>query len=606
MLLTIGMAHCNDFDGAYFSIQDIRKELKYNGLENLLDDIEFLIVDNDPAPGNKHREELVKFAGGLNGNVRVIWANSIQGTSASRNEVIKNARGEFVLVMDSHVLLCPVGETIRQLLAFIRFNRDADDIFSGPLVYDNMKAESTHFNDAWGSQMWGQWRTAWDCTCGNFRFSVENGDGDICEMRDVANQKPHSKCPSCDLALGNVSYYGHESILAKSGYELSGDGESPFEIFSQGLGMFLVRRESWLGFNPYTAGFGGEEGYIHEKYRKAGRRAMCLPFLKWLHRFHRPDGVTYPLTVFNKVRNYVLEFMEIGKPLDEIRQHFVVENGFPAEEWDSIYKESVQIYGVTPMAVVENSGHPFITCICPTYKRPEYLAAAIKCFEEQDYPKDRCELIVLDDAGQIGECSGESWKLVSTEDRVPNLWQKFNTIADMGNPDRDIICIWEDDDIYLPWHLSSIAKARVAGEKQFFAPEFAYSNYGQNIGDVVKENSTGRFHATWAYSKELWEDVGGYETVLNITGDKVMREKCLRSAGGYTRYEGDNPTYVYRWARASWHASAILAVDSEAEFQERWDYLGFKPIEKVANLEVIFDEESALLYAKFASNSCIK
>jgi glycosyltransferase involved in cell wall biosynthesis len=606
MLLTIGMAHCNDFDGAYFSIQDIRKELKYSGMESLLNDIEFLIVDNDPNPNNKHRKELIQFAGGMDSNVRVFWANGVQGTSTSRNAVIKHAKGEFVLVMDSHVLLCPVAATIAKLFQFIRFNRDADDIFSGPLVYDNLNAESTHFNDAWGSQMWGQWRTSWDCTCNEFRFSIENGAGDICEMRDVITQKPHSECPKCGNKLGNISYYGHESILAKGGYDLSGNEDAPFEIFSQGLGMFLVRRESWLGFNPHTVGFGGEEGYIHEKYRKAGRKAICLPFLRWLHRFHRPDGVTYPLTVFNKVRNYVLEFMEIGKPLDEIRHHFVVDNGFPAEEWDSIYREAVQIYGVAPMAVADNSGLPFITCICPTYKRPEHLAAAIKCFEEQDYPKDRCELIVLDDAGQIAECSGESWKLVSTEERVPNLWQKFNIIADMGNSDKDIICIWEDDDIYLPWHLSSIAKARVAGEKQFFAPEFAYSNYGQNIGDVVKENATGRFHATWAYSKELWDDVGGYETVLNITGDKVMREKCLRSSGGYTRYETDNPTYVYRWARAAWHASAILAVDSEAKFQEKWDYLGFRPIEKVDNLVVAFDEESALLYAKFASNSCIK
>ena len=31
MKLTIGMAHHSDFDGAYFTIQDIRKELIFNG-----------------------------------------------------------------------------------------------------------------------------------------------------------------------------------------------------------------------------------------------------------------------------------------------------------------------------------------------------------------------------------------------------------------------------------------------------------------------------------------------------------------------------------------------------------------------------------------------
>ena len=36
MKLTIGMAHYDDFDGAYFTIQDIRKELIFNNYGHLL------------------------------------------------------------------------------------------------------------------------------------------------------------------------------------------------------------------------------------------------------------------------------------------------------------------------------------------------------------------------------------------------------------------------------------------------------------------------------------------------------------------------------------------------------------------------------------------
>ena len=42
MKLTIGMAHHSDFDGAYFTIQDIRKELLFNGRGDLLQNIEFM------------------------------------------------------------------------------------------------------------------------------------------------------------------------------------------------------------------------------------------------------------------------------------------------------------------------------------------------------------------------------------------------------------------------------------------------------------------------------------------------------------------------------------------------------------------------------------
>ena len=35
------MAHHNDFHGAYFTIQDIRKDLYFHGREDVLNNIEF-------------------------------------------------------------------------------------------------------------------------------------------------------------------------------------------------------------------------------------------------------------------------------------------------------------------------------------------------------------------------------------------------------------------------------------------------------------------------------------------------------------------------------------------------------------------------------------
>jgi hypothetical protein len=70
----------------------------------------------------------------------------------------------------------------------------------------------------------------------------------------------------------------------------------------QGLGVFSCRKAAWLGFNPAFRGFGGEEGYIHEKFRQAGARTLCLPFLRWGHRFGRPAGVPYPVLLNDKVK----------------------------------------------------------------------------------------------------------------------------------------------------------------------------------------------------------------------------------------------------------------------------------------------------------------
>jgi len=66
----------------------------------------------------------------------------------------------------------------------------------------------------------------------------------------------------------------------------------PFEITMQGLGLFACRRTAWQA-SIRVRGFGGEEGYIHEKIRRRGGRVLCLPFLRWMHRFERPMGTPY-------------------------------------------------------------------------------------------------------------------------------------------------------------------------------------------------------------------------------------------------------------------------------------------------------------------------
>jgi hypothetical protein len=100
----------------------------------------------------------------------------------------------------------------------------------------------------------------------------------------------------------------------------------------QGLGLFACRRDAWLGFNPEFRGFGGEEGYIHEKFRKAGRRVLCLPFLRWVHRFGRPLGVPYRNKWEDRIRNYVIGFGELGVPTDDLEAHFKELLGAPVAE----------------------------------------------------------------------------------------------------------------------------------------------------------------------------------------------------------------------------------------------------------------------------------
>lgn len=225
----------------------------------LLDLIEFVVVDNNPGGVcSDALKQLLEYWVGG----KYIPFNKFTST-AVRNQVFENATGEAVLCLDSHVLLS--RDALPRLLDYYERHPDCKDLMQGPLVYDDGRSISTHFAPEWRAEMWGTWATD------------ERG-------KDPAGE--------------------------------------PFEIPMCGLGLFTCRRDAWLGFHPGFRQFGGEEGYIHEKFRMAGHRALCLPFLRWMHRFHRVGGPPYPLTLEGKLRNYLIGFLDLGMDITPVLDHF--------------------------------------------------------------------------------------------------------------------------------------------------------------------------------------------------------------------------------------------------------------------------------------------
>lgn len=276
--LTIGMAHFDDYPGLWSTINGLRL---YHA--EALADCELLVIDNHPhSPHGKMAKDFIN--GWVNNNpcsARWIEYSDAIGAANAKGRVFAEATGDAVLCLDCHVMLPPGA--IAKLIAYYDAHPDTRDLLSGPLVYDNLTSISTHFDDVWRGEMWGTWGT-------DNRGTDPNGE--------------------------------------------------PFLIVGQGQGVFSCRRAAWLGFNAGFRGFGGEEMYIHEKYRQAGAQCICLPFLRWVHRFGRPDGVKYPLTRQHKVRNYLIGHKELGIPLDRAHEHFVGGKLTSQEEWDKLSAEA--------------------------------------------------------------------------------------------------------------------------------------------------------------------------------------------------------------------------------------------------------------------------
>ncbi len=334
--LTVGMPAYSDTQGVWWTIQAMRL---YQGD---LSEVEFLVVDNNPSSPTAKQlqvtlEHWLPFS---NAGARYIPFGSVTGTAAAKNAVFENARGEYVLCIDSHVMLKPGA--LHKLIKWYEDHPDSKDLLTGPLVYDNLTGISTHFNNVWRGEMWGIWGTAWEACPGGDHFAVLDTGKQATYVTLDMEHTPLTSSATCGLSFPDIKWPGHEKHLQELGCRMLGyREEDEFEIPGNGCGLMSCRKDAWVGFNKDFRGFGGEEMYLQEKFRQAGRRTISLGFLMWLHRFMRTEPHKYPLRVWDKVRNYVIGLRELGLPLDPLHELFVAKGIMPEHEYEYILQDPV-------------------------------------------------------------------------------------------------------------------------------------------------------------------------------------------------------------------------------------------------------------------------
>jgi hypothetical protein len=225
----------------------------------MADALSFVVVDNHPeGTAAEHLKQLDRWIPTL----RYVPFREYRGT-AVRDRVFREAEADIVCCVDSHVLLAPGA--LAAIDRYFADNPESRDLVQGPLLDDTLSPTATHFTPDWGAGMYGRWA---------LDSRLESADG------------------------------------------------RPFEIEMQGLGVFACRRDAWPGFNPRFRGFGGEEGYIHEKVRRAGGRVLCHPGVRWTHLFARPSGVPYNPQRLDVLRNYLIGWDELGWDTSPVEEHY--------------------------------------------------------------------------------------------------------------------------------------------------------------------------------------------------------------------------------------------------------------------------------------------
>lgn len=203
-----------------------------------------------------------------------------------------------------------------------------------------------------------------------------------------------------------------------------------------------------------------------------------------------------------------------------------------------------------------------IACLCVTYLRPQRLAEAIACFEQQDYPEPLRELVVLDDAGQYAPLAGRRWQVISTPRRFRTLGEKRNAAAALAAPDADAYLVWDDDDIYLPWHVS--AAARALARNPWTVPARLYREMFGRL--ELHDNGDRYYHSAWGFTRDLYQRAGGYPFAQR--GEDQMLRQRFEAVGAVPADPSADgkPSYVMRWfgEPGAWHFSALEGDDAYA------------------------------------------
>jgi glycosyltransferase involved in cell wall biosynthesis len=233
-----------------------------------------------------------------------------------------------------------------------------------------------------------------------------------------------------------------------------------------------------------------------------------------------------------------------------------------------------------------------IAAICCTYKRPKLLAEAIECFRRQDYPAALREMIVLDDANQYKNQVGDGWRIVSSPIRFRTLGEKRNASAALVSADVEAYCVWDDDDIYLPWHMSAAVAA--LEEADYTIPTVLYSDKRNRLERKLNQYL---FHGAWAFRREAFDRVSGYPFMQSGQDQfllKRFKAANLRRADPIAF--DPRPSYIYRWFTA--HTQHISALGAGG-----YEKLETLPAPKIYNLQPRWERDWIKLESECTTNS---
>lgn len=191
---------------------------------------------------------------------------------------------------------------------------------------------------------------------------------------------------------------------------------------------------------------------------------------------------------------------------------------------------------------------PFISCKMITYGRVDTLVEALHSFLIQDYPTDKCELIIVNDYPKQ--------KLIFDHPQVTiyNLDETFPLIGEKENYaiercKGELIAVWDDDDVALSNHLQNVA------DHWKEDTNIIHWNTAVFYNEPKITKITGVGNSGIVYSKKVWKEIGK-SPLENAGGDMTMTNRIHKLGGrvNVTMPE-EQAAWFYMWGGRGYHQS---------------------------------------------------
>lgn len=197
-----------------------------------------------------------------------------------------------------------------------------------------------------------------------------------------------------------------------------------------------------------------------------------------------------------------------------------------------------------------------IDCLMGTYGRHALVRESLACFLQQS-ALSQATLLIYNQHPVALRFDHPRVRVVNEPPPPGNLRHIRARMHELADPSADLLHWWDDDDLYLPWHLEDCL--RHIGNGVAWKPASCWVL----TDDSRYERKAAMFDGSWVFRADHLR-AAPLDTHL-VYPDHPVTCQTIDAGGLVTSELGGRTYYVYRWSTGAQHLSAYGGVGTQPE-----------------------------------------